>query len=43
MTSIARKRLYYDYKKIQEEPPESGITASPSEDNVMEWHAVICG
>merc|ERR1719343_778962 len=31
-----------DFKRIQEDPPE-GISGSPSEDNLMEWNAVIFG
>ena len=43
MTTPARKRLFHDFKKLQEDPPESGITASPNEDDIMQWQAAIFG
>ena len=43
MSTPARRRLLHDFKKLQEDPPESGITAAPNEDDVMQWQAVIFG
>lgn len=31
-----------DFKKVQEEPP-NGFTATPVDDNIMAWEAVIFG
>lgn len=31
-----------DFKKLQEEPP-TGLSASPMEDSIMHWDAVIFG
>jgi ubiquitin-conjugating enzyme E2 A len=42
MTSQARRRLIRDYKKLLSEPI-SGISASPNEDDIMMWKAVIFG
>ncbi len=55
MSTPARRRLLRDFKKLQEDPPNtgilysqsflipSGITAAPQEDNLMQWQAVIFG
>ena len=43
MATPARRRLAHDYKKLQEDPPGSGIMATPDETNVMKWEAVIFG
>ena len=43
MSTPARRRLLHDFKKLQEDPPASGVTAAPNEDNVMQWQAVIFG
>ena len=43
MITTARKRLYHDFKKLQEDTTETGITATPSENDVMQWEAVIFG
>ncbi len=43
MSTPARRRLMHDFKKLQDEPPATGITASPLEDNYMQWQAVIFG
>lgn len=40
--STARKRLIKDFKKLRKDPPD-GISAAPSEENLMEWQAVIIG
>mmetsp|Transcript_2257 Transcript_2257/g.3598 ORF Transcript_2257/g.3598 Transcript_2257/m.3598 type:complete len:152 (-) Transcript_2257:362-817(-) len=42
MTTAARRRLMRDLKKLQTEPI-TGISAAPSTDNIMMWHAVIFG
>jgi len=42
MSTPCRRRLLRDYKKLREDPP-SGIGGAPSEDNVMQWKAVITG
>jgi len=54
MSTPARRRLLRDFKKLQEDPPNTGrlywnglktkgITAAPQEDNLMSWQAVIFG
>eukprot|EP00330_Aristerostoma_sp_ATCC50986_P004869 CAMPEP_0114590256 /NCGR_PEP_ID=MMETSP0125-20121206/12538_1 /TAXON_ID=485358 ORGANISM="Aristerostoma sp., Strain ATCC 50986" /NCGR_SAMPLE_ID=MMETSP0125 /ASSEMBLY_ACC=CAM_ASM_000245 /LENGTH=73 /DNA_ID=CAMNT_0001787629 /DNA_START=29 /DNA_END=250 /DNA_ORIENTATION=+ len=43
MTTPARRRLLRDFKKLQEDPPNTGVTAAPQEDNLMNWSAVIFG
>ena len=35
MSTEARRRLMRDFKKIQEDPPTSSVTAAPLEDNIM--------
>ncbi|OQV13085.1 Ubiquitin-conjugating enzyme E2 1 [Hypsibius exemplaris] len=42
MTTPARRRLLMDFKKLQEDPPP-GISAAPTENNMMLWNAVIFG
>lgn len=42
MSTPARKRLMRDFKRLQKEPPP-GISGTPSENNIMFWHAVIFG
>jgi ubiquitin-conjugating enzyme E2 A len=42
MSTAARKRLMKDFKRIQNDPP-SGVSASPLDNNVMAWQAVIFG
>jgi len=42
MSTPARRRLMRDFNRIQSEPP-SGITGAPSENNIMQWQAVIFG
>jgi len=42
MTTVARKRLLRDLKKLQADPP-SGISAAPQQDDIMSWTAVIFG
>ncbi|KRX10367.1 Ubiquitin-conjugating enzyme/RWD-like protein [Pseudocohnilembus persalinus] len=41
-TTAAQRRLLRDFKKLQEEQPE-GITASPLEDDIFQWEAIIFG
>ncbi|CAD7966926.1 unnamed protein product [Amoebophrya sp. A25] len=42
MTTVARKRLFRDLKKLQSDPP-NGISAAPVDDDIMNWSAVIFG
>ncbi len=42
MATNARRRLMRDLKKIQDDPTQ-GLTASPTEDNIMKWDAIIFG
>eukprot|EP00357_Protocruzia_adherens_P029947 CAMPEP_0115008146 /NCGR_PEP_ID=MMETSP0216-20121206/21708_1 /TAXON_ID=223996 /ORGANISM="Protocruzia adherens, Strain Boccale" /LENGTH=152 /DNA_ID=CAMNT_0002375437 /DNA_START=67 /DNA_END=525 /DNA_ORIENTATION=- len=43
MSTAARRRLMRDLKKLQSDPPSTGITAAPLENNIMKWQAVIFG
>ena len=43
MSTPARRRLLTDFRKLQNDPPTSGISAAPHEDNIMIWQAVIFG
>ena len=38
----ARRRLIKDYKKMKKDPP-SGISAVPTEKDLMNWNAIIFG
>lgn len=38
----AKRRLLRDFKRLQSDPPE-GITATPCDNNIYNWHAVIFG
>eukprot|EP00435_Cladocopium_sp_Y103_P020510 s2206_g5.t1 len=42
MTTVARRRLMRDLKKLQSDPPQ-GISASPLKDDIMKWTAVMFG
>jgi ubiquitin-protein ligase len=42
MTTPARRRLMRDLKKLQSDKVD-GISAAPSNDNIMLWNAVIFG
>lgn len=42
MTTMTRRRLLRDLKKLQEDTP-SGICAAPCDNNILVWHAVIFG
>lgn len=42
MSTVARKRLLRDLKKLQSDPP-NGISAAPVADDIMVWSAVIFG
>jgi ubiquitin-conjugating enzyme E2 A len=42
MTTLARRRLIRDFKKVKDDPPEGG-TGAPLGDNIMKWCAVIFG
>lgn len=42
MTTPARRRLMRDFKRLQSEPPE-GVSAYPSDNNILLWSALIFG
>jgi len=42
MSTPARRRLMRDFNRLQTDPP-NGITGAPSENNIMQWQAVIFG
>ncbi|KAF0991157.1 hypothetical protein HZS_7373, partial [Henneguya salminicola] len=42
MSTPARRRLLRDLKKIREDP-NPGVSAAPTEDNILLWNAVIFG
>eukprot|EP00401_Gymnodinium_catenatum_P068738 CAMPEP_0117544230 /NCGR_PEP_ID=MMETSP0784-20121206/45465_1 /TAXON_ID=39447 /ORGANISM="" /LENGTH=169 /DNA_ID=CAMNT_0005341025 /DNA_START=88 /DNA_END=597 /DNA_ORIENTATION=+ len=42
MTTVARRRLIRDLKKLQSDPPQ-GISASPMKDDIMRWTALMFG
>lgn len=43
MNSNAERRLLKDLKKLETEDSSSGITATPDEDSLFRWKAVIFG
>lgn len=42
MTTPARRRLMRDFKRLQEDPPQ-GVSAVPTNNNIMLWNAIIFG
>ena len=42
MSSQSRRRLMSDFRKLKKEQPV-GVYASPTQDDIMAWHAVIIG
>lgn len=42
MSTPSRLRLMRDFKQLQKDPP-AGISAVPSDDNILIWHAFILG
>ena len=42
MSTKARRRLMKDLRGLQSDPPQ-GLMACPSDDNIMQWAAVIFG
>eukprot|EP00051_Salpingoeca_urceolata_P035789 m.31308 g.31308 ORF g.31308 m.31308 type:complete len:186 (-) comp9718_c0_seq1:63-620(-) len=42
MSTPARRRLMKDFKSLQNDPP-NGVSAAPTENNIMMWNAVIFG
>lgn len=42
MSTACKRRLLRDFQKIKSSPP-TGISATPKEDNIMQWDAVIFG
>jgi ubiquitin-conjugating enzyme E2 A len=42
MSTSARRRLIRDFRRIQNDPPD-GVTATPMEDDIMKWQALIFG
>ena len=43
MSSNAERRLLKDLKKMQDDNTQDGIQATPSDDSLFEWDAVIFG
>ena len=43
MSSNAERRLLKDLKKLEHDDQTSGINATPDEDSLFRWHAVIFG
>src|SRR5574343_62638 len=43
MNSNAERRLLKDLKKLETEDSSSGITATPDDDSLFRWKAVIFG
>eukprot|EP00826_Nyctotherus_ovalis_P001744 TRINITY_DN10304_c0_g1_i2.p1 TRINITY_DN10304_c0_g1~~TRINITY_DN10304_c0_g1_i2.p1 ORF type:complete len:153 (-),score=41.92 TRINITY_DN10304_c0_g1_i2:101-559(-) len=43
MSTPARRKLVRDLKKMEADPPASGVTAAPNENNIMLWQAIIFG
>jgi ubiquitin-conjugating enzyme E2 A len=41
MSTLAKRRLIRDLKKVNEE--EDGFTATPLENNIMYWEAILYG
>jgi len=37
MSTKAKKRLMKDFKKLSNDPPNTGVMAAPHEDNIMKW------
>lgn len=42
MSTVSRRRLVRDFKRLQQDPP-AGISGAPKADNIMIWNAVIFG
>jgi|APAra0007618257_1042622.scaffolds.fasta_scaffold02313_10 hypothetical protein len=42
MTTPAKKRLMWDFKRLQKDPPV-GISGAPQDNNIMHWNALIFG
>ncbi|KAF4527027.1 hypothetical protein B566_EDAN001575 [Ephemera danica] len=42
MSTPARRRLMRDFKRLQEDPPP-GVSAAPTDNNIMLWNAVMFG
>merc|ERR1719461_2431189 len=42
MSTPSKRRLMRDFRRLQNDPPH-GISASPLQDNIMQWDAVIFG
>jgi len=42
MSTVARRRLIRDFRRLKTEAPE-GINGSPNADNILVWNAVIIG
>lgn len=42
MATPARKRLMWDFKRLQKDPP-LGISGAPQDNNIMHWNALIFG
>merc|ERR1712131_562282 len=42
MSTLARRRLMRDFKRLQEDPP-AGVSGAPTDNNILLWNAVIFG
>ncbi|EGR29260.1 ubiquitin-conjugating enzyme e2-17 kda, putative [Ichthyophthirius multifiliis] len=42
MTTMSKRRLLKDFKKLQDDPPQE-FTAMPMEDNILIWDALLYG
>jgi ubiquitin-protein ligase len=42
MSTPSRRRLLRDFKRMEKDAPP-GLSASPNDDDIMRWHAVIFG
>ncbi len=42
MSTPSRRRLLRDFKRMEKDAPP-GVSASPTDDDIMKWHAVIFG
>ena len=42
MATAAKRRLMRDFKRLQDDPP-AGVSGAPTENNILQWNAVIFG
>ncbi|KAL0691883.1 hypothetical protein Bca4012_091562 [Brassica carinata] len=45
MSTLAKKRLMRDFRRLQQDPqpPPAGISGAPQDNNILLWNAVIFG